>query len=228
VGLSRRLLGVWGMRYVQVGERWVVGCGGGGRLGKGQEVYSVRTVCVEVESGLVQDWADMRIGRGLHGLIEHSGAIYAFGGFPVAANSGLSAEFTLFAADQHWSDLPNMAFPRYMFTPCIWLSCIYLCGGPSGFMEIFLPKQLKYQLSPIYLSNSSAMLVFTHNKELVIITRSEMLLFNEKLEERRVKRGFGEVETSTLPVVWRGFVFAVRGQTCGVYDLGTGKRGNCV
>lgn len=107
-------------RWVAVDTNRVVLCGGG----DGNEAW--KTAYMLYANGSTLALPDMLHGHRSCGLTLWCRSIYVFGSF-VSEGATKSECFSL--REQFWSSLPDMQTNRSCFTPVVWQSAVYLCGG---------------------------------------------------------------------------------------------------
>lgn len=169
--LLRELKGIKHFAYVLIDAQRVISCGGlSSSVAPTEAAFSIEA------GGRVNQLADLRYARYLHGIIyiKELKAVFLFGGLrgsaATVAETPLCEGLSL-ATEGAWAPLPNMSVGRKRFSPCWYLSKVYLCGSPNPLLEAFDPFAGTMTVFPFHLHEMpSACIVYVHNGLLMVIS----------------------------------------------------------
>ena len=172
--LLRELKGIKHFAYVLVGAQCVISCGGlSSSVAPTESAFSIEA------GGRVNQLADLRYARYLHGIIyvKELKAVFLFGGLrgsaATVAETPLCEGLSLAIEGAAWVPLPNMSVGRKRFSPCWYLSKVYLCGSPNPLLEAFDPFAETMTVFPFHLQEQpSACIAYVHKGQLMVISDS--------------------------------------------------------
>ena len=205
-------------RWAAVDRLRVVVCGGGSGSQAWKSVYLVN------QRGGVQVLPEMNRGHGCAGVIIRKASLFVFGSFD-AKGERYCEKLRLPGAN--WTQLADMHRARYCFSPSVWLTDIYLCGGQFNNNTIEVLSGSHMRLLDVQLPEGSRSLSCVYGKMLVVLTLDYIttLTRSETGVTCTILQRDGEnVDPTTLPVIWNDNILVIEDGELRKYSVTTGTR----
>ena len=220
--LSRKIT-TFNASWLAVDSSRIFACEGGAN-GKFQSDHVLRTAVFVHVNGQVEDVCDMIFEHNNPGLVVWKGNIYVFGSY---AGTGVTkCEGLELKRNSAWRAGPDMQSRRTLFTPAVWRSSVYLCGGENNAsIECFDGAEMR--LLNARLPEQSYTLVCLHNDSLLVLTRSYTVAVCMERGESEpqvtiVQKEPHNCQVYTNPVVWKEMVINIAWETVAVYSAANG------
>ena len=191
-------------------------------LGNAKHCSSTRDVfklTLETEELQIERQNSLIEKRSSPGAVLFEGKVLVFGGVQYPKEgAGLktlaTAEELDVSSDEPdccWHGLPPMVTPRAFFTPCVYNSQVYLCGGLTPYCERYCPSSCSY--TPLWVSlyefDGYAHSTFLYEGEIVILSQHWMTRWKPEGVETRSEEleEIGDVGCRVGPILCGEFVF---------------------
>ena len=158
-------------------------------------------------SGTVQVLAGMLSGHRSCGVQVWRGAVHVFGSF---VDEGATKSECRHLRDLAWTALPDMHSPRSCFTPAVWRSALYLCGGiENDTIEIWDGHYMTIWNIKLPAANTTSSCV--QGGQLLLLSRESLVILSEPAAgcpAMVVKRhSLGLITFNPSPVLYKDAIY---------------------
>lgn len=177
----------------------------------------VDTVITEL-TGAARRTCDLLSPRFSPGAICIGDWVYCFGGYHVSPGSLISCEKYKIDSDK-WCPMTKMNSARHYFNVIGYGGLAYICGGNTLDCEVFSPNPDTFTYLNFKLTQSSYATTLLYEKEIIILTTSNVTIYNPKTKEiRRTLSAAGNMRISCDPIIINGIAFLIQTPTFGGID----------
>jgi len=183
----------------------------GGDNGNTHSEKVLHTALLLHRSGRVEDLTDMKFPHNNSGVIAWRGRIHVFGSY--CGPGGEKCErLPLFPVGSAWEQLPDMQFRRALFTPVVWNSAVYLCGGyENSSIEAFNGETMQLLSISLPQRDASPSLACLKNTTLLVFTSNFLVKISMQGTDFTLTTNTLEIPNCctvyTNPVYWKNVVF---------------------
>lgn len=185
----------------------------------------LRTALLLHSSGSVEPLTDMLFEHNCPGLLLWRHDIHVFGSY---AGSGVTKCERFNFRHSSWTQLDDLHQGRALFTPAVWQSSVFLCGGHNNCtVECFDGNKIRRL--DLLLPEAGAAVTFVHQGKLVILTSLHYTTLTQEHRESAPTLTATQTElrllyTYTNPVLWNHIVISLSDRRAIQYDPTSGKQ----